>query len=188
VGSAVQSVWRGGLASALGPLTLCWTEAGLARLSLPAEAPGGGEEAWWRRWFGTIRFETAEVPAAWAEMLGSYLAGKPGRLDLPLDLRGTAFQLEVWKLLCQIPYGGVISYRELAARSSRPKGYRAVGAANGRNPVPIVVPCHRVVAADGTIGGYSGGLPTKERLLRLEKVPVAQWCKPVQMDLFAAVG
>jgi methylated-DNA-[protein]-cysteine S-methyltransferase len=101
--------------------------------------------------------------------LEQYFAGERTAFDLPMDLMGTPFQRDVWAELCRIPYGEAISYGELARRVGRPTGPRAVGQANGRNPIPIVVPCHRVVAGNG-IGGYGGGVPCKQALLELEGV------------------
>ena len=92
-------------------------------------------------------------------------AGATDFADLPLDLQGTPFQLRVWQELRQIPRGRAISYKELARRAGSPQASRAVGQANGRNPVPIIVPCHRVIAADGSLGGYSSGLDKKRWLL-----------------------
>ncbi len=88
--------------------------------------------------------------------------------DLPLDLQGTPFQKKVWQELQRIPRGGTISYKELARRAGSPQAFRAAGQANGRNPIPIIVPCHRVIAADGTLGGYSSGLDKKRWLLKHE--------------------
>ena len=100
--------------------------------------------------------------------LREYFAGKRVDFDLPLAPQGTAFQRSVWRQLQEIPYGETISYGELAKRVGNPKASRAVGSANGANPLPIVVPCHRVIAGDGTLGGFGGGLPTKQTLLALE--------------------
>ncbi len=100
--------------------------------------------------------------------LDEYFAGTRREFDLPLAPRGTAFQLDVWRCLRAISYGETISYAELARRIDKPSAMRAVGAANGRNPLPIVVPCHRVIGADGTLTGFGGGLPTKRFLLELE--------------------
>ncbi|HNP37772.1 MAG TPA: methylated-DNA--[protein]-cysteine S-methyltransferase [Woeseiaceae bacterium] len=106
--------------------------------------------------------------AAAASQLDEYFAGKRKRFDLPLKLDGTEFQLQVLQALQQIPYGETRSYRDVAENIGRPKATRAVGAANGRNPIPIVVPCHRVIGAGGALTGFGGGLDTKEKLLRLE--------------------
>ena len=102
--------------------------------------------------------------------LGEYFAGRRRHFDLPLCPAGTDFQRRVWRALADIPYGTAISYRELARRVGSPKGYRAVGQANGKNPLPIILPCHRVIGADGALGGYSGGLDRKRFLLDLEGV------------------
>jgi len=100
--------------------------------------------------------------------LAEYFAGKRRDFDLPLSVSGTEFQEQVWLTLAEIPYGETISYAELARWVGRPQAFRAVGQANGANPIPIILPCHRVIAADGTIGGYGGGLPAKRQLLALE--------------------
>ena len=110
-------------------------------------------------------------PAAFAlatRQLQAYFAGELKEFDLPLQLSGTEFQLRVWRELQKIPYGETISYGELAKRVGDPKLARAVGLANGANPIPIIVPCHRVVGSDGSLTGFGGGLPTKRRLLALE--------------------
>jgi methylated-DNA-[protein]-cysteine S-methyltransferase len=103
------------------------------------------------------------------EQLRQYLAGGLDAFDLPLDPAGTAFQREVWFALAEIPYGRTESYRWLATRVGRPTATRAVGATNGRNPIPIVLPCHRVVGSNGSLTGYGGGLPLKRALLDLER-------------------
>lgn len=100
--------------------------------------------------------------------LKEYFAGRRKDFDLPLGLMGTPFQMRAWKELCRIPFGKTISYGEQAKRVGAGKAYRAVGTANGRNPLPIVVPCHRVIAGNGGLGGYGGGLGVKTKLLELE--------------------
>lgn len=107
------------------------------------------------------------------EQLVEYLDGSRTVFDLELDPAGTPFQRRVWQGLTEIPYGEVISYGELARRIGMPGAARAVGQANGKNPIPIVVPCHRVIAADGSIGGFSSGLGLKRQLLALERVQLA---------------
>lgn len=110
-----------------------------------------------------------EKPFAEAiRQLEEYFAGERREFDLPLRLDGTEFQLLVLQELRRIPYGQTLSYRDIAERIGRPKAVRAVGAANGRNPIPIIVPCHRVIGASGDLTGFGGGLDTKEALLRLE--------------------
>ena len=98
-----------------------------------------------------------------------YFKGQRQDFEVPLAPTGTAFQMRVWDELRRIPYGSTCSYRDIAARVDNPKAVRAVGTANGRNPLCIVVPCHRVIAADGTLGGYTGGLQIKSQLLALEQ-------------------
>jgi len=103
-----------------------------------------------------------------ARQLGEYFAGKRTHFDLPLAPAGTEFQREVWAALADIPFGELRSYRDIARDINRPKAVRAVGAANGRNPLPIVVPCHRVIGSDGSLTGFAGGLSAKQALLKLE--------------------
>ena len=102
--------------------------------------------------------------------LEEYFAGARQNFDLPLDPGGTDFQRRVWRALMDIPYGKTISYRDLARRVNCPRGYQAVGQANGKNPLPILIPCHRVIGADGSLGGYSAGLDRKRFLLELEGI------------------
>ncbi|MDH5620028.1 MAG: methylated-DNA--[protein]-cysteine S-methyltransferase, partial [Gammaproteobacteria bacterium] len=110
-----------------------------------------------------------EKPLAEAcRQLTEYFAGQRKVFDLPLKFGGTEFQVSVLDALQEIPYGQTTSYGEIARRIGRPKAVRAVGAANGRNPIPIVVPCHRVIGSTGDLTGFGGGLDTKEALLRLE--------------------
>lgn len=104
-----------------------------------------------------------------ASQLDEYFAGERTEFDVPMELDGTHFQREVWTELTRIPYGETISYGELARRVGRPSAPRAVGQANGRNPIPVIVPCHRVLASNG-IGGYGGGLTVKRQLLAVEGV------------------
>jgi methylated-DNA-[protein]-cysteine S-methyltransferase len=101
--------------------------------------------------------------------LCAYFAGEIEAFDLPLAPDGTPFQQKVWNELCKIPYGQTISYGDLARRIGNPNASRAVGLANGSNPIPIVIPCHRVIGSNGKLTGYGGGLPIKEKLLALER-------------------
>ncbi|GAB2771300.1 methylated-DNA--[protein]-cysteine S-methyltransferase [Amycolatopsis magusensis] len=119
------------------------------------------------------RFGTRdETPfAETTSQLKEYFAGQRTEFDLPLHFDGTEFQRAVWTELCRIPFGDTVSYAELAARVGRPSAVRAVGAANGRNPISIVVPCHRVIGSGGSLTGYGGGLPRKQFLLAFEGVP-----------------
>jgi methylated-DNA-[protein]-cysteine S-methyltransferase len=102
--------------------------------------------------------------------LREFFAGERFLFDLELDLEGTVFQLEVWRALTKIPYAVTCSYRDIAIAVDRPKGYQAIGQANTRNPIPVIVPCHRVINADGSMGGYGGGPDRKHKLLELEKL------------------
>jgi methylated-DNA-[protein]-cysteine S-methyltransferase len=117
--------------------------------------------------------------------LGEYFAGERRRFDLPLAPRGTEFQRRVWRALREIPYGQTISYGELARRIGNPSAPRAVGLANGANPLPIIVPCHRVIGADGSLTGFGGGLPIKRKLLALEGAS-AQESSPQESFKWAA--
>ena len=135
--------------------------------------------------YDTKRLARARKNADWAEsgsalaetrrQLDSYFAGKRKEFTVPLDLRGTDFQLRCWRALLEIPYGQTCSYGDLARKVGSPRGFRAVGMANHDNPIPIIVPCHRVITSDRKLGGYGGGLDVKEKLLRLEG---AAWREP----------
>ena len=115
-----------------------------------------------------------KILSATKKQLEQYFAGKRTAFDIPLDLEGTDFQQLAWRALCRIPFGKTISYGDQAKNIKKPKAFRAVGSANGKNPIPIIVPCHRVVAGDGSLGGYSLGLKMKKQLLALEGVSVAE--------------
>jgi methylated-DNA-[protein]-cysteine S-methyltransferase len=144
----------------LGTLTLESDGVALSRIRLPEED-----------WTADPEDERRADPrpfAATIEQLDAYFGGRSDGFDLPLAPRGTAFQKRVWDLLQEIPRGETISYAELARRTGNPAACRAVGAANGRNPLPIVIPCHRVVGSDGRLTGYAGGLAAKQALLELE--------------------
>jgi methylated-DNA-[protein]-cysteine S-methyltransferase len=150
--------------SPLGPLTLIASDGALTGLYLDGRAPdglGGGD----------TRHSEADdsVLDEAARQLAEYFDGDRQRFDLPLRMEGTPFQRKVWQALCDIPYGETTSYGQLADRIGQPTAARAVGLANGRNPVSIVVPCHRVVGSDGSLTGYGGGLGNKQRLLDLER-------------------
>ena len=148
----------------IGTLRLVGDERRLERVDLPNTAAHAPDPAW--------REQRRVLPAALRDarrQLREYFDGHRRDFDLPLAPDGTAFQSRVWEQLRRIPYGETISYGELAHRIRKPTASRAVGAANGRNPLAIVVPCHRVIGADGTLTGYGGGLPVKEALLALER-------------------
>jgi methylated-DNA-[protein]-cysteine S-methyltransferase len=144
----------------VGPLLVLADDAGLRRIHFQHGRGRLRPDSAWRR-----------DPAPFRDLsrqLGEYFARTRRTFDLPLAPEGTAFQLETWRALTAIPYGATISYAELARRVGRSRAVRAVGAANGQNPLPIVVPCHRVIGKDGSLTGFGGGLPAKQALLELE--------------------
>lgn len=112
----------------------------------------------------------SEALAPYLAQFRAYFAGELQRFTLPLAAQGTPFQQAVWQALCDIPYGETRSYRDIALAIGKPTAMRAVGAANGRNPLSIIVPCHRVIGRDGSLTGYAGGLPIKQALLKLEGI------------------
>jgi len=119
---------------------------------------------------GTIQLQESEAAlASYLHELNEYFAGGRREFSFPLDLRGTEFQLACWRALLAIPYGETRSYRDIAQAIGHPHAYRAVGMSNNRNPVAIVVPCHRVIASSGSLCGYGGGLDIKRKLLELEQ-------------------
>lgn len=144
--------------SPIGPLRLVGNGDGLTQLLIAGQpAPEGAVEG-----------ETPLLLRA-AQELEEYFAGKRKTFTVPLLPRGTEFQQKVWAALRTIPYGQTVCYRDIAEMIGRPAALRAVGGANGRNPIPIIIPCHRVIAADGSLGGYSLGLDLKRKLLELEQ-------------------
>jgi methylated-DNA-[protein]-cysteine S-methyltransferase len=153
-----------GLADApLGGIILTFTPKGLAALDF-AEESGGMD-------LGRAPLSDSADPVIGkvVQELSAFFAGTPTDFrDLPLDLKGTPFQLRVWQELRRIPWGGTISYRELARRTGSPGACRAAGQANAANPIPIIIPCHRVISADGGLGGFSSGLWRKRWLLKHE--------------------
>jgi O-6-methylguanine DNA methyltransferase len=152
-----------------GEMLAASTERGLAYLQLP-RASGRGLTGWLRRFAPQASYEEAYGPnrAAIGQIL-EYLEGKRERFDLSLDLRGTEFALSVYREVERIPYGATATYSEVARAIGHPKAFRAVGNANAANPLSLVIPCHRVVAAGGRLGGYGGGLPMKRQLLMMER-------------------
>jgi len=147
--------------SPIGPLLIAGDRQGVRCICFPK---GGKAVKPERGWIESNSGAVAETVA----QLRQYFAGRRTEFDLPLAPQGTQFQLAVWRELRKIPYGQTISYGELARRIGNPKASRAVGSANGANQIPIVIPCHRVIAAGGKLGGFGGGLPVKEALLALE--------------------
>ena len=155
--------------SPIGPLLLYGTSRGLSGVEMTKQRHFEGKQSHWKR--DDPRWRDA------AKQLREYFQGKRQDFDVPLDLAGTDFQRKVWSALQKIPYGRTASYADIARRIRNPKAMRAVGLANGRNPVAIIVPCHRVIGADGSLTGYGGGLERKRTLLDLENGTTAMSLK-----------
>ncbi len=147
--------------SPLGTMLLAADERGLRLISFALGKRPERPQSDWRE-------DSAPFVEA-IRQLRAYFQGELKTFDLPLSLEGTEFQLKVWENLCAIPYGETISYGQLACRVGNPKAARAVGLANGSNPIPIIVPCHRVIGSNGSLVGYGGGLSNKKALLFLER-------------------
>jgi methylated-DNA-[protein]-cysteine S-methyltransferase len=151
------------LDSAIGPMYLVASEKGL-------------QGVFWKSQQVTFansldsNFKEIKILAQTKSQLDEYLIGQRKVFDIPFDVEGTAFQRQVWEELTKIPYGKTVSYTELACRIKKETAVRAVGSANAKNPLCVFVPCHRVIAADGSLGGYSGGLEIKAKLLELERL------------------
>ena len=156
------------LETPVGRLALIGSTDGIRAILWPGDAPSraGLTDA-------TFDIGTTVALDDAAEQLDEYFAGTRTTFDLPLDLRGTPFQIAAWEALATIPYGATHTYAEQAARIGRPNAVRAIGAANGRNPISIVLPCHRVVGSDGSLTGFAGGLEAKAALLAFEAARVS---------------
>lgn len=156
-------MWFDEFNTPIGQLTIAADDSGLRYVLFENnkhDAPGRQD---WRR--------DADPTRLARDQLLQYFAAERQTFDLPLNPAGTDFQKKTWAMLAQIPFGQTWSYSELAAKIALPKAVRAVGAANGRNPLPIILPCHRVIGRDGSLTGFGGGLPTKEWLLNHECAP-----------------
>ncbi len=145
----------------IGPITVAGDGEVITNVRMVDQSHPPADQSEWR-------FEPEAFPEALGQ-LEAYFGGRLTRFELPLRLEGTEFQRRVWDALLQIPYGETASYGEIAGRVGAPGAARAVGLANGRNPVSIVVPCHRVIGSDGSLTGYGGGLQRKLALLQLER-------------------
>lgn len=165
----ISTITLGIVETPLGRLGAAFSAAGLTRLAFEGE---GAEAcaAWARRWApgAAVCHEDPRLDALAGE-LEEYCAGRLRAFGTPLDLRGTPFQLAVWRAVLAVSYGQTRAYSEVAAAIGRPLAIRAVGAANGANPIPILVPCHRLIGKDGRLVKYGGGLDLKRRLLDLER-------------------
>jgi O-6-methylguanine DNA methyltransferase len=151
--------------SPVGRLTIGVSDRGLLLVDLRGGPPASDRRRHW--------VESSDRTAPFIAELREYFAARRREFTLPLDLRGTEFQLRCWRALAQIPYGETRTYADLARAVGSPKGFRAVGAANHDNPVPIVVPCHRVIGSNGTLCGFGGGLEMKRALLELEGAAIS---------------
>lgn len=155
----VAARFRTTIATPLGPMSAAFDGPALVGLvfdDAPAPAPSA------------VPAEVSRSLAALQHVLDAYFAGREVACDVPLAPAGTPFQRAVWNALRDIPFGATTSYAEIARRIGRPRAVRAVGAANARNPIAILVPCHRVIGADGSLTGYAGGLERKQALLAIE--------------------
>lgn len=153
--------------SIIGPLGIIESEGHITHIFFKGQ-DDPDEIAQWKKQGEIISEETPLIKKA-KDQLEEYFAGKRRDFDLPLKTRGTDFQKAAWDALLAIPYGEVRSYKQQAEKVGSPKAYRAVGGANHQNPIAIVIPCHRVIGADGKLVGYGGGLNIKETLLELER-------------------
>lgn len=158
---SAEAIWYDDMPSPVGPLRLLADAHGLRQIRFEHERHP-------KPMPGDVVHSPDGVAFARLQLI-EYFAGERQAFELPLHPLGTSFQLEVWQELARIPYGATISYGELAHRIDKPLAVRAVGAANGRNPLPIVLPCHRVIGSDGSLTGFGGGLPVKRWLLKLEQ-------------------
>jgi O-6-methylguanine DNA methyltransferase len=176
-----EVLYRSSLESPIGKLELMTTKNGLAVLHL-GRLTRRRLEGWARRCFPDAAIVDARKEhRLLAGQLREYFSGRRRIFDIPLDMRGSEFQKAVWTAVANIPFGSTVTYGEIAHLMGRPRASRAVGAANGANPIPIVVPCHRVIGSNGSLTGYGGGLARKRWLLAHEGVLGAE---PVQMGLF----
>ena len=163
IDSNSEALYHDTMASPVGPLRLIADDLGLRRICFQRDRHARPED---------VLGQHAPRKLAFARtQLEEYFSGTRREFDLPLRPRGTSFQLSVWEALRAIPYGETWSYADLAQHIGKPSAMRAVGAANGRNPLPIVVPCHRVIGRDGSLVGFGGGLEIKAKLLTLERGP-----------------
>jgi methylated-DNA-[protein]-cysteine S-methyltransferase len=162
------------LETPIGRLLISSTDRGVCRIDFDKKLEPEEELAGLEKWAASKLGSAASlIPGGGAceeaaGQLAEYFRGGRTRFELPLDLMGTPFQLQVWGALAEIPYGVLCSYKQVAEAIGSPKAVRAVGGANNKNPVPVVIPCHRVVGAGGDMVGYAGGLHIKHKLLELE--------------------
>ena len=158
----METLYYSQMNSPIGPLNVAVSEKGLVALEFDRGAfpRAKNKNLYWQ--------ESSEKTKPFTRELDEYFAGQRRDFSFPLDLRGTPFQVQCWRALLAIPYGETRTYADIARVVKKPQAFRAVGMANNRNPIAIVVPCHRVIASDGTLCGYGGGLDVKRKLLELE--------------------
>lgn len=179
----IETIWWTEVASEFGAFGLASSETGLLTLLLPSESMNHG---------AVIRKLAPQADVApddghnaeAVRQLKEYLAGDLREWDVPLDMRGTPFQVAVWRAVAEVGYGETVSYGEIARRIGNPAAVRAVGAANGANPLPPIVPCHRIIGSNGKLTGYGGGLPLKQRLLDLERIALGGQATYANASLF----
>ena len=158
----METFYYAQISSPIGPLNLAVSDKGLVALEFNRGdfPPTKKKSISWNH--------SAEKIAPYAQEVAEYFAGQRREFTFALDLRGTPFQVKCWRALLDIPYGETRTYADIARTVRKPQAFRAVGMANNRNPIAVVVPCHRVIASDGTLCGYGGGLDIKQKLLELE--------------------
>jgi len=159
--SKPEVIYYSRMETPIGKLLLAATERGLRCVYFGGQLPRSRKSEVW--------MESPQMLRPYEEQLRAYFLGELREFTCTLDLEGTQFQKKCWNALLRIPYGKTRSYAEIAREVGSPRAFRAVGQANHNNPIPIIVPCHRVITSSGTLGGYGGGLEMKETLLRLEK-------------------
>ncbi|MFI5315763.1 MAG: methylated-DNA--[protein]-cysteine S-methyltransferase [Myxococcota bacterium] len=158
----------------LGALRVAVTESGVVRIALPRSS-GAGFAGWLRTEYADAeRVQWLPLVDKLSQELAEYFAGKRREFSIPVEPRGTEFQRAVWRAIAALGYGETATYAAISRAAGRPSAVRAAGSATGANPVPILIPCHRVIAAHGKLGGFSGGLDAKRRLLALEKAATAE--------------
>jgi len=165
---AQQPVWYSRYESPLGVIFAAAMAGGVAELSI-----GAGEASFLTKMRAKYGYQIIEMRRPFFELfekLDAYFDGLPVDFAIPVRLSGSAFETSVWNALRRVPWGHTVSYAEVALMIGRPKAARAVGNACGQNPLPIIIPCHRVICADGQLGGYTGGIEIKKTLLRIEGI------------------
>lgn len=167
---AERLIYYNSIATPLGLLYLAGSKEGLCRVDFTVKSEKSFLESLQSE-FKATPIKSSQPFKKITKQLQEYFSKTRKKFDIPLDLSsGTEFQQRVWKTLLTIPYGKTESYKSVAQKINKPKATRAVGNANGKNPIPIIIPCHRVISSDGGLGGYSAGIHNKKKLLKLEEV------------------